>query len=161
MNSLDWSIIDERPKDEKDYQRLLGIKIWRLNNLYWIKDRDGQRVKFRLNPPQKYFHEHKHCRNIILKARQIGFTTYIQIDMLDDALFRKFLNCGVIAHNKDDAESFFKDKIKFAYDEMPDHIKSVIVAKSDSARELEFSNKSRIRLSTSFRSGTNQQLHVS
>lgn len=161
MNKIDWQIIHEVPKDEEDYKRLLGIKEWRLNNLYWIKDKNGQRIKFRLNRSQRKFHEEKHGRDIILKARQIGFTTYIEIDELDDCLFNKNFSAGVIAHNREDAQSFFKDKIKFGYDNLPAHISKAITAKADSANELEFSNGSRIRVSSSFRSGTMQYLHVS
>ena len=158
---IDWSIIDERPKDEKDYQRLRGSKEWRLNNLYRIKDKYGKEIRFYMNRVQRRFHETRHCRDIILKARQLGFTTYIQIDMLDDCLFNKTFSAGVIAHNREDAQSFFKDKIKFGYDNLPDHIREAVPAKTDSANELEFKNKSRIRVSSSFRSGTMQYLHVS
>ena len=156
-----WNIIDERPKDEADYQRLLRSKEWRLNNLYFIKDKYGKEIRFRMNRAQRRFHEERHCRDIILKARQLGFTTYIQIDMLDDCLFNETFSAGVIAHNREDAQSFFKDKIKFAYDGLPPHIQTTVTAKTDSANELELNNGSRIRVSSSFRSGTMQYLHVS
>lgn len=158
---IDWQIIDERPKDEADYKRLLKSKVWRMNNLYYIKDKFGKKIKFPMNASQKRFHKGKHLRNTILKSRQIGFTTYIQLDMLDSCLFTKNFNAGVIAHNREDAQSFFKDKIKFAYDNLPNHIRESITAKTDSANELEFNNGSRIRVSSSFRSGTMQHLHVS
>ena len=157
----DWSIIDERPKNEADYKRLLGLKEWRLNNLYRIKDKYGKRIRLRLNEAQRQYHDERHIRSVICKARQLGFTTYIQIDMLDDCLFTKNFSGGVIAHNREDAQSFFKDKIKFAYDNLPKHIRDTITAKTDSANELEFNNGSRIRVSSSFRSGTMQSLHVS
>lgn len=158
---IDWSIIDERPKDEEDYKRLLKSKEWRLNNLYWIKDKYGERIKFRMNTSQRRYHEERHLRDIILKSRQQGFTTYIEIDELDDCLFNKNFSAGVIAHNREDAQSFFKDKIKFGYDNLPKHISDTVTAKADSANELEFNNGSRIRVSSSFRSGTMQYLHVS
>mgnify|MGYP003629799233 CR=1 FL=1 len=158
---IDWSVIDERPKDEADYKRLLKNKVWRLNNLYYIKNKDGIKIKFRMNLSQRKFHEEKHGRDIILKARQIGFTTYIEIDQVDDCLFKKNFSAGVIAHNREDAQSFFKDKIKFAYDNLPDHVRATVTAKTDSAQELEFNNGSRLRVGTSFRSGTMQYLHVS
>lgn len=162
---INWSIIDERPKDEEDYKRLLKSKEWRLNNLYWIKPADpklqGNKIKFRMNTAQRKYHENKHTRNIILKARQLGFTTYIQLDMLDDCLFKQNFQANVIAHVLKDAQSFFKNKIKFAYDNLPKHIKDAITAKTDSAQELEFSNGSNISVGTSARSGTCNYLHVS
>ena len=161
MSNLDWSIIDECPKDEADYQRLLRSKIWRLNNLYWIKDKAGKKIRFRMNAAQRLFYEFRHVLDIILKARQLGFTTFIQIDMLDDCLFIENFSAGVIAHNREDAEAFFSDKIKFAYENLPAHIRNTITAVNDRANTLKFSNGSRIRVGTSFRSGTMQYLHVS
>lgn len=136
-------------------------KIWRLNNLYWIKNIHGEKVKFRLNRVQNQLIEEMHTLNIILKARQLGMTTFIQILMLDACLFNSNYKCGVIAHNRDDASDFFRNKIKFAYDNLPSFIKSYRPATQDSASELAFNNDSSIRVGTSLRSGTYQILHIS
>lgn len=150
-----------RPKDTEQYEAFLRDKTWRLHNLYKIKNKDGNKIVFRPNEAQRKFIDEAHSRNIILKSRQHGFTTLIQIDMLDDCLFIANTNAGVVAHNREDAEAFFKDKIKFAYDNLPQHIKDLIPATNDSARELRFKNGSVIRVGTSLRSGTYQRLHVS
>lgn len=134
---------------------------WRLNNLYWIKDKNGQKVKLQFNWAQQDLYEEMWYLNIILKARQLGMTTFIQIFMLDRCLFNDNVNAGVIAHNREDAESFFDDKIKFAYDALPQEIRDARPAQNDSARELSFSNGSKIRVGTSMRSGTLQYLHIS
>lgn len=81
--------------------------------------------------------------------------------MLDRCLFNSNINAGVIAHNRDDAQKFFKDKIKFAYDNLPGQLKSMRPAANDSAGELSFNNGSSIRVGTSLRSGTYQYLHIS
>lgn len=99
--------------------------------------------------------------NVILKARQQGFTTFIQIFMLDRCLFGKDVRAGVVAHNREDAEDFFNKKIKYAYDNLPEWLRSEIKATQDSASMLTFSNGSSIRVGTSLRSGTYQYLHVS
>lgn len=134
---------------------------WRLNNLYYIKDKRGKKVKFRLNWAQKLLYKNMWYLCLILKARQLGMTTFIQIFMLDRCLFNSNTNAGVIAHNRDDAQKFFKDKIKFAYDNLPAALKQRLTAKNDSANELTFSNGSSIRVGTSLRSGTYQYLHIS
>lgn len=128
---------------------------------YRIKDKDGKSVPFIMNADQERFLAEQHGRDIILKARQKGFTTVIQLDYLDDCLFIPGTAAGVIAHNLTDAEAFFKDKIKFAYDELPDEFREHVSATEDSARSLRFSNGSSIRVGTSLRSGTLQRLHVS
>lgn len=88
-------------------------------------------------------------------------TTVIQLDMLDDCLFIPNTSAGVIAHNLQDAKAFFRDKIKFAYDNLPTTFRKVLGAENDSAESLRFTNGSSIRVGTSLRSGTLQILHVS
>ncbi len=134
---------------------------WRLNNLYWIKDDKGQKVKFRPNWAQKFLYNNMWFLCIILKARQLGFTTFIQIFMLDRCLFNDNVSAGVVAQNREAAEDFFANKIKFAYDNLPEWIKAERGKTSDSARMLEFSNGSKIVVGTSLRSGTYQYLHIS
>ncbi len=48
---------------------------WRLNNLYWITDKSGKRVRFEMNWTQMTFFEQMHYLNVLLKARQLGLTT--------------------------------------------------------------------------------------
>ena len=134
---------------------------WRLDNLYWIKDESGKAVRFRLNWAQEQLWSSMHYLNIILKARQLGFTTFIQIFMLDKALFTPNIAAGTIAHRLEDAEEIFNNKVKFAYDHLDPAIKAAVTAEQDSARKLTFSNGSMIRVGTSLRSGTFQYLHVS
>jgi hypothetical protein len=131
------------------------------DGFYTIKDKDGGLVPFRMNGDQAKFIGARHGFDIILKARQKGFTTVIQLDMLDDCLFIPNTAAGVIAHNLTDAEAFFADKIKFAYDQLPDEFKALVGAESDTVRALKFTNGSSIRVGTSLRSGTLQRLHVS
>jgi hypothetical protein len=145
----------------KEYTACLKDRMWRLCNLYYIKDKDGNKVKFVPNVSQRRFLEDRHGRDIILKARQLGFTTCIQIEMLDECIFVPNTNAGIVAHNQDDAAAFFKDKIKFAYDHLPPHIQELCPATNDSAKELRFDNDSVIRVGTSLRSGTFRLLHIS
>lgn len=128
---------------------------------YDIKDKTGARVPFRMNPDQEDFILNRHGLDVILKARQRGFTTVIQLDMLDDCLFTSNLSAGVIAHNLKDAKAFFSDKIKFAYDSLPETFRKIRAAEQDSAESLKFNNGSSIRVGVSLRSGTIQRLHVS
>jgi hypothetical protein len=134
---------------------------WRLANLYYITNKEGQQVKFEPNEAQLQFLEQTTDRNIILKARQLGFTTLCCLIYLDACLFKPNTRAGVIAHRLDDAKVIFRDKIKFPYDHLPEQLRDRIKATQDSADTLTFSNNSSIRVSTSMRSGTLQYLHVS
>jgi hypothetical protein len=128
---------------------------------YRIKDKAGKEVPFCMNADQERFIRDRHGLDIVLKARQKGFTTVIQLEMLDDCLFIPNTSAGVIAHNLTDAEAFFADKIKFAYDKLPPEFRTIVSATNDTVRSLKFSNGSSIRVGTSMRSGTLQRLHVS
>jgi len=147
-----------------DYQTFLDMHkdvFWRLNNLYWIIDKHGQRVRFRLNWAQYDLLKNMWFLNVVLKARQLGCTTGIDIFILDAALFNNDTRAGIIAHNQEDASAFFMDKVKYPYDNLPTYIKKERALISDSKRELKFSNNSSVRVGTSMRSGTLQYLHIS
>jgi hypothetical protein len=128
---------------------------------YDVKNKQGKRVPFRMNEHQERFFLSRHGMDIVLKARQLGYTTVIQLDILDDCLFTADLSAGVIAHNLADAKAFFRDKIKFAYDHLPATFRKIRAADNDSAESLRFNNGSSVRVGTSLRSGTLQRLHVS
>ena len=142
----------------------LADPYWRLNNIYKIKDKRGHVSVFKMNDAQKMLYENMHWRNVVLKARQLGFTTFIDIFILDRCLFTTKDNpvrAGIIAHHMDDAKAIFDEKIKFPYENLDPQIRAVIGASTDARTEMKFSNNSTIRVSTSFRSGTLQYLHVS
>jgi hypothetical protein len=134
---------------------------WRLNNLYWITDKDGRRVQFRLNWAQAALYDEMHYMNLILKARQLGFTTFIQLFMLDACTFNSNVRAGTIAHTLGDAQVIFRDKVKYPYDNLPAAVRAAVPLVNDNVSELMLGNNSAIRVSTSMRSGTLQYLHVS
>lgn len=149
------------PEINQELLRLLGDRTWRLNNLYWITNEKGERVQFRLNWAQQEMYKTLHYLNLILKARQLGFTTFIQIFMLDMCLFNSNVRAGTIAHTLEDAKIIFRDKVKYPYDNLPEQIKAAIPKINDNNSELVLGNNSSIRVGTSLRSGTLQALHIS
>ena len=150
------------PEVYEFFKAKFADRTWRLQNLYWIKDKVGKRVKFVPNEAQLTFQQTQHNRNIILKARQMGFTTYACINGLDDVLFNPYRARGIIADTLTNAEQIFTNKIKFAYDNLPEIIRLARPANTDRAGELRFNNDSSISVSTSFRGGTlSGGLHVS
>ena len=134
---------------------------WRLSNLYKITDKDGKVVCFEMNWAQERLFNEMHYQNVILKARQLGFTTFLQVFMLDAAVFNSNIRAGTIAHTLTDAQAIFRDKVKFPYENLPDQIKAAVHPTTDSTTELMLSNNSLIRVATSHRSGTLNYLHIS
>ena len=131
---------------------------WRLSNLYWITDKAGRAVRFVPNSAQLAFLDEIHTLNLILKARQLGFTTLCCLIYLDACVFTPHTRAGVIAHRLDDAKVIFRDKIKFPYDRLDEGIRASVPAVQDSVDTLTFGNNSSVRVSTSMRSGTLQYL---
>ena len=156
------------PTSQEELALCLADPAWRLSNLYKIlikqenSSDSGKILQFRPNNAQQRFIDRLWHRNIILKSRQMGFTTLIDLLWLDHALFNKNVRCGIIAQDKEAAEFIFRDKVKFAYDHLPDILRESMPLARDSANELLFAhNNSSVRVATSMRSGTIDRLHVS
>ena len=146
--------MDQRLKD----------KNWRLNNLYKIRNKKGELIKFRLNRAQNHYNENKWFRNLILKSRQLGFTTYEAIDSLDDVLFSPNFDALMIAHNLEAGESIFTKKISFAWEKLPDDLRRLWSVDNKTSKTLKYDFGERgfssLAVDTSGRSGTYQRLHV-
>lgn len=157
---------DYRPADEADMLRCLGDPFWRVESgaLYkiTIKDGDGDTiVPFRPNRAQRRFLRRMWHRNVILKARQLGFTTLISILWLDHALFNNDQLCVQVAQTREDAEAIFKGKVIKAYENLPQALRQAKPAKRQTATQLELENGSIVRVATSARGGTPHRLHIS
>lgn len=133
----------------------------RLQNLYYIIDKEGNQIPFNLNWAQEELLSGMWHQMLVLKARQLGCTTFFAINYLDDCFWKENISAGIIAHRKEDAEDIFKKKVKFAYDRMPKWTRAINSATNDRSGELAFRNGSSYRVSTGFRSGTYQRLLVS
>ena len=118
------------------------------------------------NEYQNILQDTQHNRNIILKARQIWFSTDIEIQWLDFALKNPGVNVGIIAHDKQSAIDIFRDKLKVARDNLPKNIKDRYTVSTENVRELGLTHKetgltSYVTVATSFRWWTIQYIHIS
>lgn len=167
----DAEIVDDALNGMTEAQQRLFIVTklanpwWRLNNLYKIENEKGEVVTFRLRAAQRALLESMHYRNIILKARQLGFSTAIDIYLLDQALFNNNLKCGIVAQDKQAAGEIFRTKIAFPFDNLPGWLRAnfKISERRSGANggSILFAHGSSIQVATSFRSGTVQRLHIS
>lgn len=163
--------LDFVPETEADLERCLADPMWRLCSGFLYKimvkrnesDADeGELLPFTPNRAQRRLMSRLWHRNVILKARQLGFTTLIAIMWLDHALFNKNQRCGIIAQDREAAEVIFRDKVKLAYENLPPEIRASMPLARNSATELLFGhNNSSVRVATSMRSGTIHRLHIS
>lgn len=134
---------------------------WRLKSLYWIVDKSGTAVRFEPNDEQLDFIRNLHSRNVILKARQMGFSTLIEILQLDQALFNSDHTGVVIADTLPNAGKLF-GKVEFAHKRLPDDLRAALPVKATTSKSsMEFEHGSGIYVGTSSRGGTPQLVHVS
>ena len=151
------------PKQEFE-QTYLKSKLWRLNNIYKVINKDGEPVVFRMNYAQHrvYAATRKHARVVILKSRQQGISTFWLVSFFDDAVFCPFLTLGLMAQGNDEATTLL-ERVKFLWDNLNDNVKSFLGLRltKDNTKEFGFSNDSKMFIRVSFRSATLQRLHIS
>ena len=147
----------------------LTFKWFRMNALYHIKDKSGRKIPFIPNAEQESFYLNQHNRDIILKARQLGFTTFKMLSDLDDCLFTSNHTAGCICHDFDSAKDIYENKIRFAYRNITEQQRELISdlgykipsPVNDRNNGYIFDNGSSIMVSTGYRGGTLQSLHIS
>ena len=139
----------------------LDSKKWRLNNLYRIVDKNGDSIPFRLNPVQEAVFDGMHNRNLILKARQLGMSSFSVLYLLDEAIFNKNTSCGIVSYSLEHAQHIFKRIIGHALDTLAPVIKSSVEITQRSAREISFANGSYLRVDTTLRGGAYQVVLIS
>ncbi len=143
----------------------------RIRNLYRVQDKlTKQAVFFVPNGPQEKYLATKDKRNIILKCRQVGFTTLNCIRALDYALWEANSRSGILCHKLHTVKSIFNDITKFCYNYFTrdwGHLYKP-VQNADSATSLSFKNdglgrplESSILVMHDFRGKTLHFLHVS
>jgi len=109
-----------------DYRKTIFSPRWFIENLLYIVDKKGKLIKFKMNAEQEKMMTHiEFCLNndlpirmIVLKARQIGSTTFFSAIGFWMASMNVNATYGIVAHRLDSAESIFQ-KCKVYYNNMP------------------------------------------
>jgi len=142
-----------------------------------IRNKKSKIVPLKFNEPQlKYYNiikslkeQGKPVRIIILKARQLGFSTATEGILFKETVTKSNINTAIVAHKEDSTRNLF-NMSKLMYDQLPDAIKPS--KKASNAQELVFDNdegtglKSKIKCFTAGgtgigRSDTLNNLHLS
>lgn len=145
-------------------ERYLPSKLWRLNNLYTIVNKFGQRIRFVMNLSQHkvYAASLRHPRLVILKSRQQGISTLWLVSFFDDTVTNRDFSIGLMAQGQDEAATLL-ERTKILWEELDPNIKEYlkIAISKDNTKEFSLTNGSNIFIRTSFRSTTLQRLHIS
>ena len=142
----------------------LNTKLWRLNNIYWVINKEGILVRFTMNRAQhiKYAKGLRHPRTLVLKSRQRGISTFTLIDYNDDALFINNLTVGMQSYGLNESEVLL-EKLSLIWRNLDPNIKKFlgITQTKKNTKAIGYSNGSEVRVQTSFRGDTLHRLHVS
>ncbi len=111
-----------------------------------IRDKNSNIIPLKLNEPQlKYYNtikelkkQNKPVRIIILKARQMGFSTETEAIFFKETVTKVNVNTAIVAHKEDSTTNLF-NMSKLMYNELPNEIKPD--KKASNAKELVFNNK--------------------
>ena len=76
-------------------------------SLLWVRDREGNRRRLIANPAQRAFERRRGKRNIVLKARQMGMTTWISGQFFLKTIGQRGVLTVQVAHTREAAESIF------------------------------------------------------
>ena len=128
-----------------------------------IKTKSGTVVPFRLNDAQRKLYAvakkqqdaGKPVRLIILKARQLGFSTLTEGLIFHACATRKNTNALIVAHREDATANLFRMS-KLFYDELPAPMKPMM--RSSNAQELVFENPSKLRSEREARPGLRSRI---
>jgi len=113
-----------------------------------IRTKSGAVIPFRFNPAQEKLYavarrqqeQGKPVRIIILKARQLGFSTLTEGLIFHACATRKNTNALIVTHREDATANLFRMS-KLFYDELPEPIRPML--KASNAQELIFENPTR------------------
>lgn len=128
-----------------------------------IKTKSGTVVPFRLNDAQRKLYAvakrqqdaGKPVRLIILKARQLGFSTLTEGLIFHACATRKNVNAMIVAHREDATANLFRMS-KLFYDELPAPVKPML--RASNAQELVFENPSKLRSEREARPGLRSRI---
>lgn len=142
-----------------------------------IRDKAGKIIDLKINQGQQKLYdaikkqsdEHKPIRVIVLKARQIGFSTLTESIIFKNTATKFNVNAGIITHKEEATTNLF-NMSKRMYDNLPSEMKPSL--KRSNAKELIFDNdegtglKSKIKCMTAGSSGVGRSdtfnyLHIS
>ena len=97
-------------------KRIKEDRPWYMENFLKIRNKEAKLIPFKINDAQELFEEEiRKCeregilkRFIVLKARQMGFSTYSEGLIFHDTTTNTFKNSMIIAHEDKATQNLFK-----------------------------------------------------
>lgn len=113
------TILDQRPVSLRG--ETVGMALAR--QLLFVRTRSGSTAPLRANAMQRTFEERRGERNIVLKARQMGFTTWAAARFFLKTITRPGTLTLEVAHTQESAEEIFRIVHRFV-DWLPERLRT-------------------------------------
>lgn len=128
-----------------DLKEKLRDGLFYVENFISIRTKDQKLVKLRMKPAQRKLYDiieaeraaGRPVRIVILKARQLGFSTVIEALFFHDTATRRLVETLIMAHSSDATTKLFRMN-KLFYDALPAALRPM--RKNSNAREIVFEN---------------------
>ena len=109
-----------------------------IEGLLKVRNKNRCLVQLRPNPAQVEYSRYCTRRNIVLKARQLGMTTYIAARFFIQAITRPGTTAVQVAHNQESAEEIFKIVHRF-WENLPEGMRrGALVTSRSNVRQIVF-----------------------
>jgi hypothetical protein len=137
--------LDERPKGQQQTEGLEAGELWEptrrdlfIEQWLRIRTKTTDRTDFRLNRAQREYSRQCTKQNVVLKARQVGITTYIAARFFVQTITRKGTLSMQVTQDRESAEDIFRIVRRF-WEKLPDEVRSGTLRTSHrNARQLVF-----------------------
>ena len=136
--------LDEKPPEYRrlgPYVNSPEARTWREYLMYCflrIRDKDGRLRKFRLNRAQQDLERTSTKHNIVLKARQLGITTYVATRFFISCITREGTLSVQVAHDQRSAEEIFRIVHRLLENLPPEMRKDALTTSRANVRQVVF-----------------------
>jgi hypothetical protein len=122
---LDWELEGEKVRDHL------------ISGCLNIRPKDGSNRLLTLNRAQLEYSRRCSKQNIVLKARQVGITTYVAARFFVQTITRPGTLTVQVAHTQESAETIF-NIVKRFWEHLPEAMKSVLIKSRSNVRQIVF-----------------------
>jgi len=131
-------MLEDRAPAEFGRGKKVAVRDVLIETLLKIRDKEGRLRGITLNRAQREYAQRATRRNVVLKARQLGISTYVAARFFVDTITRPGTLTVQVAHDQESAEQIFRIVHRFL-ETMPELFKSGVLRTSRAnTRQLVF-----------------------
>lgn len=133
------------PGEERRFRKYYRKRIRKfIETFLKIQTKDQKLVPLRLNEAQKYFlrivmevmSQNKPVRLVVLKARQMGISTFIEAFLFTMAMLNPDTNCLIVSHSRDSSKRIYRMSEVFL-DNLPPEIRPMVSSRTQNLVRFE------------------------